>query len=73
MIGAASESSLMLKVKKDMFSNKSGTLRKSPSKESINSLASVGSDTSFFGGVQSKYAEVSCIENISMAFIRDIN
>ncbi len=59
MVVAASQESLLSKKKKDIFNtSKSGSLHRSPSKESINSLGSVGSDSSFFSGGQSKFAEV---------------
>lgn len=50
---AASSQELLSKAKP-----KGGTLVRSPSKESINSMGSFGSESSFFGGGQSKFAEV---------------
>ena len=59
---APSQESLASKFKKkDMFgSSKTGALHRSPSKESVGSMGSVNSDTSFFCGGQSRFSEVSC-------------
>ena len=52
LYGAPSQENLISRGKKP------GTLVRSPSKESVNSMGSFGSDSSSFTGGQSKFAEV---------------